>query len=55
MPKAYTLKAKGGDEYYDIDLDPGFKEDMYISAVETKPDDTPVTTATGPCMFPPLR
>src|SRR6266852_3617527 len=31
MPKAYTLKAKGGDEYYDIDLDPGFKEDMYIS------------------------
>jgi len=38
MPKAYTLKAKGGDVYYDIDIDPGFKEDMYISAVETKPD-----------------
>src|SRR5712691_7512871 len=38
MPKAYKLKAKGGDEYYDIDLDPRFKEDMYISAVETKPD-----------------
>ena len=38
MPKPYMLKAKGGDEYYDIDLDPGFKEDMYISAVETKPD-----------------
>ncbi|MGA2714424.1 MAG: cytochrome c [Bryobacteraceae bacterium] len=38
MPKPYLLKAKGGDEYYDIDLDPGFKEDMYISAVETKPD-----------------
>src|SRR5712691_10780391 len=38
MPKAYKLKAKGGDEYYDTDIDPGFKEDMYISAVETKPD-----------------
>ena len=38
MPKPYRLKAKGGDEYYDIDLDPGFKEDMYVSAVETKPD-----------------
>ncbi len=38
MPKPYMLKAKGGDEYYDIDLDPGFKEDMYVSAVETKPD-----------------
>src|SRR2546427_1900666 len=38
MPKPYVLKARGGDEYYDIDLDPGFKEDMYLSSVETKPD-----------------
>jgi len=38
MPKPYILKAKGGDEYYDIDIDPGFKEDMYVQAVETKPD-----------------
>ena len=38
MPKPYMLKAKGGDEYYDAEIDPGFKEDMYISAVETKPD-----------------
>jgi hypothetical protein len=38
MPKPYVLKAKGGDEYADIDIDPGFKEDMYISAVESKPD-----------------
>jgi hypothetical protein len=38
MPKPYVLKAKGGDVFYDIDIDPGFTEDMYISAVETKPD-----------------
>jgi hypothetical protein len=38
MPKPYMLKAQGGDEFYPVDLDPGFKEDMYISAVETKPD-----------------
>ena len=38
MPKPYMLKAKGGDEYYDAEIDPGFTEDMYISAVETKPD-----------------
>jgi hypothetical protein len=38
MPKPYMLKAKGGDEYYDVEIDPGFKEDMYVSAVETKPD-----------------
>lgn len=38
MPRPYMLKAKGGDEYYDAEIDPGFKEDMYVSAVETKPD-----------------
>jgi mono/diheme cytochrome c family protein len=38
MKKPYTLKANGQDEYYDIDIDPGFKEDVYIQAVETKPD-----------------
>ena len=38
MPKPYMLKATGGDEYYDVEIDPGFTEDMYVSAVETKPD-----------------
>ncbi len=38
MPKAYKLKAHGQDEYYDIDVDPGFTEDMYVAALETKPD-----------------
>jgi hypothetical protein len=38
MTKPYRLKANGQDEYYDIDIDPGFKEDVYIQAVETKPD-----------------
>jgi hypothetical protein len=38
LPKPYELRANGPDEFYDIDVDPGFKEDMYISAVETKPE-----------------
>jgi hypothetical protein len=38
LPKPYELKANGPDEFYDADVDPGFKEDMYISAVETKPE-----------------
>ncbi len=38
MPKPYTLKANGQDEYYDIDVDPHFTEDLYVAAVETKPD-----------------
>ena len=38
LPKAYELKANGSDEFYDVDVDPGFTEDLYISAVETKPE-----------------
>ncbi|HSP66269.1 MAG TPA: hypothetical protein VLN48_00995 [Bryobacteraceae bacterium] len=38
MPQAYVLKAKGGDEYYDVEVDPGFTEDVYVQALETKPD-----------------
>lgn len=38
MKTPYVLKAKGGDEYYDVDIDPGFTEDVYIQAIETKPD-----------------
>jgi hypothetical protein len=38
MPRPYVLKAKGGDEYYDVEVDPGFTEDVYVSALETKPD-----------------
>jgi hypothetical protein len=38
MPKPYKLKARGQDEYYDVDVDPGFTEDMYVEALETKPD-----------------
>jgi len=38
MSKPYVLKARGGDEYYDVEVDPGFTEDVYIEALETKPD-----------------
>ena len=38
MAKPYILKANGGDEYADIDVDPGLTEDRYIQAIETKPD-----------------
>jgi len=38
MAKPYVLKANGGDQFLDIDVDPGLKEDKYIQAVQTKPD-----------------
>jgi hypothetical protein len=38
MPKPYLLPATGADHIIDVLVDPGFKEDMYVMAVETKPD-----------------
>jgi len=38
LPKPYELRANGPDEFYDVDLDPGFTEDVYVAAVETKPE-----------------
>jgi hypothetical protein len=38
MPKPYVLPATGADHVIDVLVDPGFTEDMYVMAVETKPD-----------------
>jgi hypothetical protein len=37
MPKPYILKARGPDEFADVVVDPGFKEDLYVTAIETRP------------------
>ena len=37
MAKPYVLPENSGDSYYDVDVDPHFKEDMYISAIQTRP------------------
>jgi hypothetical protein len=37
MPKPYVLPAHGPDNFVDVLVDPGFKEDVYISSVETRP------------------
>jgi hypothetical protein len=36
MPKPYKLAATGPDNFVDVLVDPGFKEDLYVAAVETK-------------------
>jgi len=38
MAKPYILPANGPDNIVDVLVDPGFKEDMYVMAVETKPE-----------------
>ena len=37
--KPYMLPATGPDNIVDMLVDPGFKEDMYIMAIESKPAD----------------
>ena len=37
MPKPYKLDATGPDNFVNVLVDPGFKEDVYVSAIETKP------------------
>jgi mono/diheme cytochrome c family protein len=39
MEKPYILPPTGPDNILDVLIDPGFKEDMYISAIESKPLD----------------
>jgi len=39
MTKPYILSATGPDNIVDVLVDPGFKEDMYVMAVESKPAD----------------
>jgi len=35
LPKPYVLAANSGDSFYDVDIDPHFKEDLYVSAIQT--------------------
>jgi mono/diheme cytochrome c family protein len=39
MDKPYALAASGPDNIIDVLVDPGFKEDVYVAAIESKPAD----------------
>ncbi|MFN0119652.1 MAG: c-type cytochrome [Blastocatellia bacterium] len=38
MPEAFTLEASGPDEYQYFEVDPGFREDVYVQSAEARPD-----------------
>ena len=38
MPQEFTLEASGPDEYQYFEVDPGFKEDVYVQSAEARPD-----------------
>ncbi|MCW5968881.1 MAG: hypothetical protein KIT57_10235 [Blastocatellales bacterium] len=37
MTEEFTLEAEGPDEYQYFEIDPGFKEDVYVQAAEARP------------------
>jgi hypothetical protein len=37
MPKPYRLAATGPDNFVDVLVDPGVKEDLYVASIETRP------------------
>ncbi len=37
MPEEFTLEASGPDEYQYFEVDPGFKEDVYVQMAEARP------------------
>ncbi|MFN7928316.1 MAG: cytochrome c [Blastocatellia bacterium] len=37
MPKEFTLEASGPDEYQYFEVDPGFKQDVYVQMAEARP------------------
>ncbi|HEX4950619.1 MAG TPA: cytochrome c [Blastocatellia bacterium] len=38
LPQEFTLEASGPDEYQYFEVDPGFKEDVYVQSAEARPD-----------------
>lgn len=38
LPETFTLEASGPDEYQYFEVDPGFKEDLYVQMAEARPD-----------------
>ncbi len=38
LPEPFTLEANGPDEYQYFEVDPGFKQDVYVQRAEARPD-----------------
>jgi mono/diheme cytochrome c family protein len=38
MPETFTLEADGPDEYQYFEVDPGFKQDVFVQMAEARPD-----------------
>jgi hypothetical protein len=55
MPEAYTLEASGPDEYQYFEVDPGFKEDLYVQSAEARPDNRKIVHHIIAFFRPPVK
>jgi mono/diheme cytochrome c family protein len=55
MPEEFTLDASGPDEYQRFDVETGFKEDVYVQAVETRPGNRRIVHHILVFVLPPAR
>ncbi|MFN7928152.1 MAG: cytochrome c [Blastocatellia bacterium] len=55
MPETFTLEASGPDEYQYFEVDPGFKEDMYVQRAEARPDNRKIVHHIIAFIVPPAK
>jgi hypothetical protein len=55
MPETFTLEASGPDEYQYFEVDPGFKEDVYVQRAEARPDNRKIVHHIIAFVVPPAK
>jgi mono/diheme cytochrome c family protein len=55
MPETFTLEASGPDEYQYFEVDPGFKEDVYVTQAEARPDNRRIVHHIIAFVKPPMK
>ncbi len=55
LPETFTLEASGPDEYQYFEVDPGFKEDVYVQRAEARPDNRKIVHHIIAFVVPPSK
>jgi mono/diheme cytochrome c family protein len=55
IPETFTLDASGPDEYQYFEVDPGFKQDVYVQQAEARPDNRRVVHHIIAFVKPPVK
>jgi len=55
LPETFTLEANGPDEYQYFEVDPGFKQDVYVQRAEARPDNRKIVHHIIAFVVPPSK